>query len=675
MTLAHKRSFQCIWFLSFLLGQLLLVSCVPPTEQQYEGVALDVKDPLSRKILDFQDQRLADSLVPYFGHENPNYRYLAATAFGSFKDPKAATALVALLQDPYDLVRAAAAYAIGQQGDPQLTAPLLANFRPDTSGGFAESHEAILAAIGKIAPVERLEQLATVTTYLPADTALIAGQAWAIYYFARRKITSEQANIAAFRLSGTNYPQRARYPALAYLARYAPPLPKEQRSEMLAQLATTNDPDLRLLLWSAIGRQADSSAQPLLLQALQEEKDWRAQVNIIRALEQFPYEPAKEAVRQQLRHPNELVAATAANFFLEKGIADDATAYWGWTKNDSLSWQATYTLYQAANRYLPLYFADYRGSINYQLQQRFLKSSNPYEKAAIIAALAEFPWNYRIIQELGFGAQEAAVKTAAAKAIATIGARNDFEEFFKLSSRRVRVELLQLLQKAIETKDPGMIYEAAQALIPKGNPYIGLLADLSWAEQVADALPMPAALEAQRELTKAIQVLAGKEPTTDFPAPAYNNPINWKVIDDAGERPVVRIRTNKGNIDVALWPEVAALSTSSFLSLAQKGFYNGKAFHRVVPNFVVQGGDPRGDGYGATDWCLRTETPRFHWIGSGILGLASAGRDTEGVQFFFTHSGTPHLDGNYTAFGRVVAGQEVVDALRMGDTVERIELR
>ena len=113
-------------------------------------------------------------------------------------------------------------------------------------------------------------------------------------------------------------------------------------------------------------------------------------------------------------------------------------------------------------------------------------------------------------------------------------------------------------------------------------------------------------------------------------------------------------------------------SCLAFDSLVTAGYYNGKAFHRMVPNFVVQGGCPRGDGYGGMPWTLRTEICH-NLFSTGSLGLASAGRDTESCQFFITHSATPHLDGRYTRFGEVVKGMSVVLKLQVGDVMESIE--
>jgi cyclophilin family peptidyl-prolyl cis-trans isomerase len=112
----------------------------------------------------------------------------------------------------------------------------------------------------------------------------------------------------------------------------------------------------------------------------------------------------------------------------------------------------------------------------------------------------------------------------------------------------------------------------------------------------------------------------------------------------------------------------------NFIKLINDGFYNGKTTHRVVPNFVVQGGCPRGDGYGALDYTIRSEIGLCWYDQAGYLGMASAGRDTEGTQWFITHSPTPHLDGRYTIFGKVAEGMDVVNTLEVGDRIEKIEL-
>ena len=115
----------------------------------------------------------------------------------------------------------------------------------------------------------------------------------------------------------------------------------------------------------------------------------------------------------------------------------------------------------------------------------------------------------------------------------------------------------------------------------------------------------------------------------------------------------------------------APVHVAAFLERVDSGFYDGLIWHRVVSNFVIQGGDPRGDGWGGDGESLRDEinTARYH---RGAVGMPKAGKDTGGCQLFITHVPTPHLDGNYTIFGQVVSGLEVIDAIEVGDEIRSI---
>ena len=130
--------------------------------------------------------------------------------------------------------------------------------------------------------------------------------------------------------------------------------------------------------------------------------------------------------------------------------------------------------------------------------------------------------------------------------------------------------------------------------------------------------------------------------------------------------------TNKGDFTVALDAE-APLTSGNLVALARKGYFRGITFHRVVPDFVAQAGDPRGDGEGGPGYTIRCEITRRPYR-RAVLGMALSGKDTGGSQFFFTHSPQPHLDGRYTAFGEVTRGMEVVDRLLEGDTIQEVEV-
>jgi len=133
------------------------------------------------------------------------------------------------------------------------------------------------------------------------------------------------------------------------------------------------------------------------------------------------------------------------------------------------------------------------------------------------------------------------------------------------------------------------------------------------------------------------------------------------------------LHTKRGRIEILLDVVETPLTTESFMDLARRGFYDGLTFHRVEPNFVVQGGCPRGDGNGGPGYALRCEIGQRPY-GQGAVGMALSGKDTGGSQFFITHSPQPQLDGGYTLFGRVTAGMDVVDLIRPGDVIEHVEI-
>jgi cyclophilin family peptidyl-prolyl cis-trans isomerase len=137
-------------------------------------------------------------------------------------------------------------------------------------------------------------------------------------------------------------------------------------------------------------------------------------------------------------------------------------------------------------------------------------------------------------------------------------------------------------------------------------------------------------------------------------------------------RPRARIVTDRGTIEVELFAGDAPGTVDNFLTLARNGYFNGQEWPRVVPNFVIQGGDPRGDTSGGPGYAIRDEINR-HLYGTGTLGMALSGPDTGGSQWFITHSPQPHLDGTYTVFGQVVGGMDVVNRVLPGDRILRIE--
>ncbi len=137
----------------------------------------------------------------------------------------------------------------------------------------------------------------------------------------------------------------------------------------------------------------------------------------------------------------------------------------------------------------------------------------------------------------------------------------------------------------------------------------------------------------------------------------------------------ITMKTSKGAIKIRMFAADAEVTCASFLSLASKGYYNDLVFHRVIANFMIQGGDPTGTGTGGPGYKFECECkPHLKHDKPGILSMANAGPNTNGSQFFVTHGPTPHLDGKHTVFGEVTEGQDVVDAIQQGDKIETIEI-
>jgi cyclophilin family peptidyl-prolyl cis-trans isomerase len=312
----------------------------------------------------------------------------------------------------------------------------------------------------------------------------------------------------------------------------------------------------------------------------------------------------------------------------------------------------------------------------YRLRDLFQQAKDPYQRAACLTALAESGWQYRWIHDKGFTDSHPAVKSAAAEALVNILKRDNFYGYFGDGAKGVRREIYFYLREVVDSEDPGMIAASVEGFMVPAMTYKNFR-DSTRTEDFQDALEklkMPRDVEAWTSLNKVMAWFDGR-PDPGKPKIPFNHPINWDRLKVVAAKTEVTIQTNKGNIVVELYPQLAPGSVSNFLELAGTGFYNGKAFHRVVPNFVVQGGCPRGDGYGALDYTIRSEIGLAWYDTGGYLGMASAGPDTEGTQFFITHSPAPHLDGNYTIFGKVKRGMEVVEQIGPGDIMNKVEVQ
>lgn len=210
--------------------------------------------------------------------------------------------------------------------------------------------------------------------------------------------------------------------------------------------------------------------------------------------------------------------------------------------------------------------------------------------------------------------------------------------------------------------------EVYQAVLP------GLLRDMgSDASALADSMASYNSSALNRVVLEFVSPPVRERIESASPLIALQGP-DWVLLRKLGTKPTLQLETEAGLIVVQMDPLRAPSTVTAIARLAEAGMYNGIPFHRVVPNFVIQGGDVEtGDGFGGPDFVIPNE-PSEHGFVRGAAGIASAGKDTEGSQYFFMIDWAPHLDGGYTVFGQVIAGMDVVERIRVGDRVIRARI-
>jgi peptidyl-prolyl cis-trans isomerase B (cyclophilin B) len=196
-----------------------------------------------------------------------------------------------------------------------------------------------------------------------------------------------------------------------------------------------------------------------------------------------------------------------------------------------------------------------------------------------------------------------------------------------------------------------------------------VLGDAERAIPVADVKNAPKAIPAVGAPVKSAQVQteAAVDAIPAIVAPV-EEPLRVRDVD-------IVMHTSKGDIEATLFATKTPVTVANFLNLAKRGYYDGLIFHRVIPNFMIQGGDPTGTGRGGPGYQFEDEIhPALRHNRGGLFSMANAGRGTNGSQFFITHNETPWLDGKHSVFGKVTKGQKVVDAIQKGATINSIDV-
>ncbi len=646
-------------------------SCVPNNKSVETNIQISYSDPEIQKIADLQDKQDMAGLYAYFNHENPTYRYLAVTAFSSIKNSLSGDSLMRMLQDPVMQVRAAAAYALGQNGSSTVTDRLIASFRGKDTLDINNLYNAnILEAVGKTGALPDLKALSTVKTYRATDTLLLQGQTKAIYRMALRGVTTEEGTARMVEVvSNTSIAQEARLYAANYLARVKNISLGRYYSQLQDLLKKDQDPNIRMAIATSMGNNKDSLFLQPLKSAIHNERDFRVKCNIIRSLGNYPYFDIRDVLLPELKNDNIHIASLAADVFQKNGFVEDVPLYASYDTMP-LPWQVKAPMNGAVLAHTALYYTVSKNAFSERILKNLKEADSPYAKAAYARALSKDPFNYALINQQFKQEKSTIVKIAFLEGLGDILKNPQFFKAFGNNYGRVKAEILSILVEAVNSGDVGQMATAAEILKTPKMAWKEWLKDLSFLKEAQSALKLPQDIETYNILGECIALLSD---TKYEPKRAeYNHPINWNLLSTVTDSSIAAVKTTQGVIRIQLLKNTAPGSVANFVELMNNKYYNGKVFHRVVPNFVIQTGCSRGDGYGSEPFTIRSELPQIYYNKEGYVGMASAGNHTESTQWFITMSPTPHLDGNYTIFGKVVEGMDVVYKIQQGDKINEI---
>ena len=371
-------------------------------------------------------------------------------------------------------------------------------------------------------------------------------------------------------------------------------------------------------------------------------------------------EDEKKLYREILTHKNPHVVVQALEKFRQTGLDNDDMA--GFIYRNIASPTRNHELFIASLEFMNRTGTDLSGL---QSKLAFIEKENRYMTNRILNIYRDHEENDAFLNRVESHLEAGGIRGLHAAQVLT-------EFWIDQSDESDKVRIHGMVQAAAERSDRSVLSGLNTLLTDEA-----LIADedYSWIQSAYER----AVRENVHENTNALeQILESRFPEryeqlSEPSEPNFRIP-DWERLYEIGTRPVWRLETNKGVIEVRLNPLTAPFTVSSIDSLTRAGSYDDVVFHRVVRNFVVQGGDfDRRDGFGSPGYTLPTE-PSLASFERGTVGIASSGTDTEGSQFFFMHQWAPHLDGSYTNFGEVIRGMEVVDRLQVGDRVKRASL-
>ena len=581
-----------------------------------------------------------------------NVRATAAFALGLLADPQGVPPLVEALKDASPIVRGRAAEGLGLIGTPAASAgaaiaesaagcaTVIASIAPDDETPKGPDVEACRLSIVALVRLRQFEALSRVV--LDANGAPVS-RWWPVAFGLQRSGDAKAAGpLAALALGPGVYTP-------AFALRGLAALNDSRTAPLAAPVAARADADVRLRAEAirALGRVGAREALPMLVGLIDDKSTPPGLVlEAITAMGAIGDARAFEVMLDLFPSPVPLVrsaAMTAAARLDGEGFLLALSSL-----ERDRDWSVRANLATVLSR-LPADKA--RPALDDLLRDADVRVQAPALQA--LARLGGNDVDERILQALQ--APDFGLRGAAAT---LVGERRPAGGAAALADAYVRGESDSTYSARVASIEAIAKYPIAEAR----ETLTKALGDLEWPVRlvaarllreagVADASPVrPARLRQDAAFFESERLLH----------PAYT--------------PHAYIQTRAGTIQLELNMVDAPLTTLAFIELARSGFFNGLKVHRLIPNFVIQAGDPRGDGEGGPGYSIRDELSPLPFV-RGTLGMALGGKDTGGSQFFITLSPQPHLDGLYAVFGRVVGGWEVLDQVALGDVIERVLIR
>ena len=592
-------------------------------------------------------------LIVVLRDPDPDVRQAACFGLGLLQDARANAPLIALLEDADLRVRGRAAEALGLIGAREAAAPISAMVAREATDAavtglaaddmtypMAPAADALRLGLNALVRLKAWDGLASAVL----DAKGVSRLRWWPVAYALQRIEDKRAVpalIAFARGTGAD--------ALGFAARGLGVLKEPRGVEVLVPLLDPARQELRVVAAAAraLGQIGSREAIPPLRKLLPHPRlDTGTRVEVISALGALQAAETLDDLLDLLGHPAVAVRGAALIALARVDREAFLTALSGLDPDPA--WQVRADLAAALGglereRAVP------------RLTELLADADARVVAAALRALATAKATNLAQTLHEQLTRDDAGVRATAASLVGeTKPAGGD--AWLRDAWQRAKTDPLSLVRAAVVPAIARYGIEAATLVLTDA------LADTDWAirlaatrtwRQLAPTASVPSIRPAPARLASAAHESA------ELTAPAYS--------------PQVYLDTKKGTVQVALFVLDAPLTCANFVELARKGFFNGVVFHRVVPNFVVQGGDPRGDGEGGPGYSIRDELNDQPYL-RGTVGMALDGPESGGSQFFITHGPQPHLDARYTVFGRVVAGMDVVDRLEKWDVIERVRV-